>query len=468
MPVIETADGPVAFANFSYLLQGRGGNPLEVGTVAAIDAGLVVVDYARDGTAGGAFSPAEVDAMQGSGADRKIVLAYISIGESEDFRFYWDEAWTKGGSGGGALRADAPDWLGPVNPDWPESRKIRYWDPEWQEIAFDWIETIAAQGFDGAYLDIVDAYYFWAHEVRGSEKLPGDPKTGSDAAARMIDFIVELAAHARAINPDFVLVQQNAPFLLSDLVYDTGGKPKHDPARIAALHDAIAGIAVEDLHLRGGRDENNAFRPDKASVKEILDAYAAAGEFVLTIDYATKAGLIEKVIARAEDAGFIPYVAPDRGLDRIAIHGTADDDVLTGTTSGERIYGLSGSDEAHGLAGADLILGNRGDDMLLGGEGNDRLFGGAGIDTIGGGPGVDHLKGGKGADVFVFAPGDGRDRIADFRSGDRLDFSALGAAPGAVRLKAVDDGTLVRIGDVRVVLVDVERQSIDRSEDLIL
>jgi len=468
MPVIETADGPVAFASFSYLLQGPGGNPLDVATIAAIDAGLVVVDYARDGTAAGAFSPGEVDAMQGSGADRKIVLAYISIGESEDFRFYWDEDWTKGGSGGAALRADAPDWLGPVNPDWPESRKIRYWDPEWQDIAFQWIETIAAQGFDGAYLDIVDAYYFWAHEVRGRDTLPGDPKTGSDAAARMIDFIVELAAHARAINPDFVLVQQNAPFLLGDLVYDTGGKPKDDPARIAALHDAIAGIAVEDLYLRGGRDENNAFRPDKASVKEILDAYAAAGEFVLTIDYATRPGLIEKVIARAEDDGFIPYVAPDRGLDRIAIHGTGDDDALVGTAGSDRIYGRSGNDTASGGDGSDLILGNRGGDTLFGEGGRDRLFGGAGIDTIVGGTGDDRLDGGKGADVFVFAPGDGRDRIVGFGAGDRIDLSAFAAASGDIRLLNGDGGTQVRIGDVRIVLVDVDRQAVDRGDDFIL
>ncbi len=35
MPVIDTGDGPVAFGSFSYLLQGRGGNPLDVATIAA-------------------------------------------------------------------------------------------------------------------------------------------------------------------------------------------------------------------------------------------------------------------------------------------------------------------------------------------------------------------------------------------------------------------------------------------------
>src|SRR5690606_32239541 len=140
------------------------------------------------------------------GAGRKVLLSYISVGEVEDFRDTWNEAWTKNGKASGALTAAAPDWLGPLNPDWPESRKVRYWDPDWQAIAFERIEAIAGQGFDGAYLDIVDAYYFWAHEARAADREPGDPRSGSKAAALMIDFIVDLAAHARTVNPDFVLI----------------------------------------------------------------------------------------------------------------------------------------------------------------------------------------------------------------------------------------------------------------------
>ena len=316
MTDIVTADGPVAIARWSYQLQGRGGAALDPSVIAAIDTDLMVVDYSRNGSGAGAFTPDDVDLMQGAGPDRKVVLAYVSIGESEDFRFYWNTAWTKDGTAGGQLTDAAPDWLGPVNPDWQESRKVRYWDPEWKAIAFQWIETVAAQGFDGAYLDIVDAYYFWAHEAKGKDREAGDPKTGADAAARMIDFIVELAAHARAINPDFVLVQQNAPFLLADLVYDTGGKAKPDPARIAALHDAIAGIAIEDAYLRGGKDENNRFRPDKATIKEVMAAYGDAGELVLGVDYASKPGLVARYLKRADKDGFIAFAAPDRDLAR--------------------------------------------------------------------------------------------------------------------------------------------------------
>lgn len=450
MPVIETKDGAVAFETWSYRLQGAGGDPLRAGDIASLDAGLVVVDQSRDGSGAGAFAPAEVAVMQGLGADRKVVLAYISIGESEDFRAYWDEAWTKDGSAGGALSSGAPDWLGPLNPDWPDSRKVRYWDDDWQAITINRIEAMAEQGFDGAYLDIVDAYYFWAHEVRAKDREPGDPISGSDAAARMIDFIVELSAAARAINPDFVLVQQNGAFLLSDLVYDTGGKPKPDEARVAALHEAIAGIANEDLYLRGGKDEDNRFRPDKATINEIVQSYADQGEFVLSVDYVRKPGLIEKYLARAEDDGFLPYAAPTRELDQVATTGTRGEDTLSGGAGGDRIYGRGGDDGVSGGAGRDLLMGNRGSDRLSGDSGDDRLHGG------------------KGADTFIFAPGDDHDVIADWGWGDRIDLSAFDATLADVRLKAHDDGTMMRIDDVRILVEGVARSEIDKAGDLIL
>ena len=325
----------------------------------------MVVDYSRNGSGGGAFTPGEVALMQGTGADRKAVVAYISIGETEDFRFYWNTAWTKDGSAGGKLTGAAPDWMGPVNPDWPESRKVRYWDPEWKAIAFQWIEKIAGQGFDGAYLDIVDAYYFWAHEAKGKDREAGDPKTGSDAAARMIDFIVELGEHARAVNPNFVLVQQNAPFLLADLVYDTGGKARPDQARVAALHEAIAAIAIEDAYLRGGKDENNRFKPDKQTIKEVMAAYAKAGEIALGVDYASKPELVARYLKKADKDGFIAFAAPDRDLDRQAIHGTPDADVLTGTGAADRLYGRGGADVLAGGAKKDVLIGGPGGDTFV-------------------------------------------------------------------------------------------------------
>jgi cysteinyl-tRNA synthetase len=284
----------------------------------------------------------------------------------------------------------------------------------------------------------------------------------------MIDFIVELSGAARAINPDFVLVQQNAAFLLNDLVYDTGGKAMPYDARIAALHEAIAGIAMEDLYLRGGKDEDNRFRPDKATIAEAIEAYAGQGEFVLSVDYVRKPGLIEKYLARAEDDGFLPYAAPYRELDRVATTGSGADDAMAGGASGDRIYGRSGDDDLSGGEGRDFLMGNRGDDRLVGDDGDDRLFGGAGADEIAGGAGPDEIAGGRGGDTFVFAPGDGRDVIADWGRGDRIDLTALDASLADVRLKAHADGTVVRIDGVHILIEDVRRSEFDKDSDLIV
>lgn len=67
-----------------------------------------------------------------------------------------------------------------------------------------------------------------------------------------------------------------------------------------------------------------------------------------------------------------------------------------------------------GNSGANKLFGIGGDDMLTGNAGADTLSGGAGGDVLAGGQGNDVLRGGGGADRFVFGPGGGVDRVADF------------------------------------------------------
>jgi Ca2+-binding RTX toxin-like protein len=82
-------------------------------------------------------------------------------------------------------------------------------------------------------------------------------------------------------------------------------------------------------------------------------------------------------------------------------------------------------------SGNDTLTGNDAANVLSAGAGNDILDGGAGDDRLIGGLGTDTLTGGAGNDVFAFATGDsgtgaGRDVIADFQDGDRIDVSAAG------------------------------------------
>jgi hypothetical protein len=122
------------------------------------------------------------------------------------------------------------------------------------------------------------------------------------------------------------------------------------------------------------------------------------------------------------------------------VEGGAFNDHFTGGGSSDRFYGVGGNDFLGGGAGADT---------LSGGEGRDTLNGGDGDDLIAGGTGNDRLTGGAGRDRFVFAVGDGSDRIADFEALDVLDLRESGAASAAAlrsAAKASTGGVLLDLG----------------------
>ena len=304
-----------AATNWGYQLQGRPGHPLDPDILAAKPHDMLVIDPTADGTNATRFSTAEIAEIK---ADRSVLAAYISIGEASDFRDYWDKDWTTNGKASGKLTQDAPDWLGPVNPDWPEGRKVRYWDDDWQDILFNDkgngdLDKIVKRGFDAAYLDIVDAYYFWGEEVKNKDREPGDPKNEKQAAQRMVDFVVDMAEHARETNPDFYLIPQNGAWIIDAL--KTG---KVDKSRIEAYREVIGGIAIEDLYFRGGnKDENNRFKPDEQTIKVLQRDFVDKGIPVYVVDYITGDKRIDKFEKAALADGFIPYAAPDRDLDRL-------------------------------------------------------------------------------------------------------------------------------------------------------
>ena len=106
---------------------------------------MAVVDYSRDGSGAQAFRRDDVALMQRKpDGERRIVLSYLSVGEAEDYRFYWKPEWS----------VKAPSWLEAENPDWEGNFKVRYWDPDWKRIIFGspdaYLDRIIAAGFDGA------------------------------------------------------------------------------------------------------------------------------------------------------------------------------------------------------------------------------------------------------------------------------------------------------------------------------
>lgn len=115
----------------------------------------VVMDYSYDGSA--EFTNAEITSIReglnsGNGG---FAIAYMSIGEAEDYRFYWEDKWT---SKTGRIKREAPDWLYRENPQWKGNFQVLYWKQAWKNIVFTYLDKIIAQGFDGVYLDIIDAF----------------------------------------------------------------------------------------------------------------------------------------------------------------------------------------------------------------------------------------------------------------------------------------------------------------------
>ena len=86
---------------------------------------------------------------------KRLVISYMSIGEAEDYRYYWKDEWKK----------DEPDWLDKENPDWEGNYKVWYWEKDWQDIIFgndnSYLKKILNAGFDGVYLDIIDAFEYY-------------------------------------------------------------------------------------------------------------------------------------------------------------------------------------------------------------------------------------------------------------------------------------------------------------------
>ncbi len=84
-----------------------------------------------------------------------IYKEHMSIGEAEDYRFYWSSD----------CDDEKPEWIEAENPRWPGNYKVKYWNPNWQSIIFGssdaYLDKILAGGFDGVYLDIIDAFDYF-------------------------------------------------------------------------------------------------------------------------------------------------------------------------------------------------------------------------------------------------------------------------------------------------------------------
>jgi cysteinyl-tRNA synthetase len=270
--------------DFAYQLQN-----INLAAMGASKFDLVIIDYSADGSDALRFTPEEIAALKNSAGGKKIVLAYMSIGEAQNYRWYWDPAWVPGN----------PSWLDLQNPDQPGNYAVQYWDPAWQAIIFGspdrYLDKIIAAGFDGVYLDHVNAYEYWG---------PGGASGLNRAAAgqEMVDFVTSIAQYARVVkgNTSFGIFPQNAEALSSHADYVP----------------VVTGIGAEDVWYNDNVSQSASYTNE---VMQNLDVFRSTGKLVLVVDYVTQITKIDDFYQNAVTKDYVPY-ATQRVLDVMTIN----------------------------------------------------------------------------------------------------------------------------------------------------
>ncbi len=141
--------------NFLYLINSENYSTKQefINAITATNYDIVLIDYAFNEEV---YTNSEINSMKiKNNGGKRLIISYMSIGEAEDYRYYWQNDWKTG----------SPEWLDKVNPDWAGNYKVKYWMDEWQSIIYgndnSYLKKILDAGFDGAYLDIIDAFEYY-------------------------------------------------------------------------------------------------------------------------------------------------------------------------------------------------------------------------------------------------------------------------------------------------------------------
>ncbi|MCI5050508.1 MAG: endo alpha-1,4 polygalactosaminidase [Rickettsiales bacterium] len=363
-------------------------------------------------------------------SEGKHLMAYASAGEAEAFRDYWtNNDWDN----------TPPDFLLGQNPNWATGYRVKFWDPDWQEIVINRVKALSDKGYLGAYLDVVDVYTVGEVITAYNNEFPS-----GDIRQEMEDFIKLISSEVKSINPDFKIVVQNAVALLNEV--DIGSlldplQPNQD------YLDAIDGLGKETTFVLGDTVPIGWGPWDAKYVENAVNA----GKLVIALEYPTPGNqtAIDYAISEAFAAGYLPYLdtrvhnggwqqfpenyATDENAsqalldllddfvngsgggggtvitlpsnDAEEIVGTAGNDTFNGGGGDDTIYGLDGNDLINGGDDNDRLLGWYGDDTLLGEAGDDSLFGDFGHDSLNGGDGNDYIYGWSGNDSIIGGTG---------------------------------------------------------------
>jgi cysteinyl-tRNA synthetase len=282
---------------------------------------MIVIDFISSEAANIDYPLANVIETWHAADHPKLVLAYIDVGQAESYRTYWQPDWGIG----------EPEWILSEDPDgWAENFPVAYWYDEWRAIWLaegGYLEQIAAAGFDGVYLDWVEAY-------DDNSVIAFAEQDGVDPVEEMIWWVQDIAEGLREHNPDAMVIAQNAAELA---VYDDyvavinaiaqgqvwfDGGADNDPPGDCPLPRTETDISttnyIESLSPPC-RQQYETFTDSTLYVSsewyiEDLQVAQEKGLAIFTVDYALEPENVAWVYAESRSLGFIPFVS-NRGLD---------------------------------------------------------------------------------------------------------------------------------------------------------
>ena len=294
-----------------------------VDQIAASTYDMVVLDFIASEENNTDYPMAGVVAQLHQAAHPKLAIAYIDIGQAENYRTYWQPGWGIGN----------PEWIITGDPDgWEGNFPVAYWYEEWQRLWLNeetgYLQAILDAGFDGVYLDWVEAY---SDEDVAAFAIAA----GIDARQEMIYWVEEIAEYGRAQNPNFIIIGQNAAELAQsdyyadivdaiaqEQVWFDGGADNEPPGDcpLPRADDDIDSDAYYDSLSPACRQQFDAFPESTLHVSSegyLRDLTLAQSKelTIFTVDYALEPDNVAWVYETARGLGFIPFVG-SRALDQ--------------------------------------------------------------------------------------------------------------------------------------------------------
>jgi len=316
---------------------------------------VVVLDYIPSERCNTSFNMAKLVKKLHDASHPKLVIAYIDANQAEDYRSYWPKDPDPGMPCDVPDASFSPDWLLGADPqDWAGVFNVAFWYPGYKEIWLGksgedgYLQGILDAGFDGVYIDWVEAY---DDELVANKALADcdiSPKLCickispndciPDLKREMIKWIGEIASFTRAQERDFLVIPQNAAELAQDSTY----------------LNMIDAIAQEHVWFDGGADDNppgDCPLPERdrdiqtrkyyyslsEECRDLYDQQEQDGEgtlysvssqyylndlrmakrngvLIFTVDYAVVPRNVAWVYEKSRSEGFVPFVS-NRNLD---------------------------------------------------------------------------------------------------------------------------------------------------------